>query len=177
MNEYNEFEISKGKLRQLSPEEEAYINGTAAPAAKQQVQDSSSEELAAGARRVVPDGAGGFKPVSAITTAAPVLKEVPAEPDTATVIRIPKASKRVTIKCAGAFGDEGRTGMFTVGIDALSVEVEDDGVSILMRSDIDVRPPSLATMTVEVEGVGYSVIYAGGKHRLGNYISMSFTRV
>lgn len=182
-DDFNSFEMTKGTLRKMSPEEEAFINGTAPVATASNITDSSASELEAGARRVVPDGHGGFKPVASLHT-EPAEVRVPAveravapADDGSTIIRIPKASRRVTIKCTGVFGDEGRAGAFTVGIDALSVDVEDDGVSILMRSDIDVRPPTLVTMVIDLEGVSYNVIYTGGKHRLGNCINMSFARV
>lgn len=192
MSDANNFQISKGNVRQLSDEEKAFIEGRDTQP-KSVLVGSTPAEAASGIMRMVPDGKGGFRPVTSPTpdvevesdvappvvvaaneTAAPV--QQPVQKPGEGIIRIKDAKKRVDLICKGKFGDS--DGIFSVGMSAVSVDVApDEGISVLVRADVDVCPPTLCNMLLRIDGVEYRVLYAGGKHRLGGYINMPFVIV
>lgn len=199
MSDANNFQISKGNVRQLSEEEKAFIDGRDTQS-KSILVGSTPAEAAAGIMRMVPDGKGGFRPVTAPAPDVEIeaADTQPERNDTYTaphaqpeqiayqtyrainrqdegVIRIKDAKKRVDLVCAGKFGD--RDGVFSVGMSAVSVDITPEGVSVLVRAEVDVYPPTLCNMLLRVDGAEYQVLYAGGKHRLGGYINMPFVRV
>lgn len=193
MSDANNFQISKGNVRQLSEEEKAFIEGRDAQS-KSILVGSTPAESASGIMRMVPDGKGGFRPVTAPApdveiedagaqppvavavneTSSPV--QQPVQKPGEGIIRIKDAKKRVDLICKGKFGDS--DGIFSVGMSAVSVDVvPDEGISVLVRADVDVCPPTLCNMLLRIDGVEYRVLYAGGKHRLGGYINMPFVIV
>lgn len=94
------------------------------------------------------------------------------------VIIIKDQKKRVRIKYSHNT-PEGKIITFSVGIPAASVEVQQDGVSILISKDIDIRPPALIPCTLEVGNENhpikeYQVIFAGATHTIGKYINIPF---
>lgn len=192
MSDANNFQISKGNVRQLSEEEKAFIEGRDTQP-KSVLVGSTPAEAASGITRMIPDGKGGFRPVTSPVpdvevesdvappvavavneTAAPV--QQPIQKPGEGIIRIKDAKKRVDLICKGKFGDS--DGIFSVGMSAVSVDVApDEGISVLVRADVDVCPPTLCNMLLRIDGVEYRVLYAGGKHRLGGYINMPFVIV
>lgn len=94
------------------------------------------------------------------------------------VIVIKDQRKRVRIKYSHTTA-EGKTNTFSVGVPAASVEVQKDGVSILISKDIEIRPPALIPCTLEVGTQEqplqeYNVIFAGATHTIGKYINIPF---
>lgn len=94
------------------------------------------------------------------------------------VIVIKDQKKRVRIKYSHTTA-EGKTNTFSVGVPAASVEVQRDGVSILISKDIEIRPPALIPCTLEVGTqeqplTEYNVIFAGATHTIGKYINIPF---
>lgn len=94
------------------------------------------------------------------------------------VIIIKDQKKRVRIKYSHTT-PEGKTNTFSVGVPAASVEVQKDGVSILISKDIEIRPPALIPCILEVGTreqplKEYSVIFAGATHTIGKYINIPF---
>lgn len=94
------------------------------------------------------------------------------------VIVIKDQKKRVRIKYSHTTA-EGRTNTFSVGVPAASVEVQRDGVSILISKDIEIRPPALIPCVLEVGTqeqplTEYNVIFAGATHTIGKYINIPF---
>lgn len=94
------------------------------------------------------------------------------------VIIIKDQKKRVRIKYSHTT-PEGKTNTFSVGVPAASVEVQKDGVSILISKDIEIRPPALIPCILEVGTQEqplkeYSVIFAGATHTIGKYINIPF---
>lgn len=65
---------------------------------------------------------------------------------------------------------------FSVTINAYSVETSSDGISMLIEGNIDIKPPTLIPMIIEVNSEKYNVVYAGAKHTLGKFINISFVR-
>lgn len=63
---------------------------------------------------------------------------------------------------------------FLVSVPAASVEVQKNGVSILISKDIIIQPPTLTPCTLETDESKFSVIFAGATHTIGNYINMPF---
>lgn len=102
----------------------------------------------------------------------------PVETPEGEVIIIKDQKKRVRIKYSHTT-PEGKTIVFSVGIPAASVEVQQDGVSILISKDIEIRPPALIPCTLEVGNENhpireYQVIFAGATHTIGKYINIPF---
>lgn len=94
------------------------------------------------------------------------------------VIVIKDQKKRVRIKYSHTTPED-KTITFSVGIPAASVEVQQDGVSILISKDIEIRPPALIPCTLEVGNENhpikeYQVIFAGATHTIGKYINIPF---
>jgi hypothetical protein len=105
-------------------------------------------------------------------------KPVPKYKEDGEVIVIKDQKKRVRIKYSHTT-PEGKTIAFSVGIPAASVEVQQDGVSILISKDIEIRPPALIPCTLEVGNENhpikeYQVIFAGATHTIGKYINIPF---
>lgn len=94
------------------------------------------------------------------------------------VIVIKDQKKRVRIKYMH-ITPEGKEIVFSVGVPAASVEVQKDGVSILISKDIEIRPPALIPCILEVGTQEqplkeYNVIFAGATHTIGKYINIPF---
>lgn len=94
------------------------------------------------------------------------------------IIVIKDQKKRVRIKYVHAT-PEGKEIVFSVGVPAASVEVQKDGVSILISKDIEIRPPALIPCILEVGTQEqplqeYNVIFAGATHTIGKYINIPF---
>ena len=94
------------------------------------------------------------------------------------VIIIKDQKKLVRIKYTHTTPD-GKSITFSVRVPAASVEVQSDGVSILISKDIEIRPPSLTPCTLEVGTQEqpikeYNVIFAGATHTIGKYINIPF---
>lgn len=94
------------------------------------------------------------------------------------VIVIKDQKKRVRIKYSHTTPED-KTITFSVGIPAASVEVQQDGVSILISKDIEIRPPALIPCTLEIGNENhpikeYQVIFAGATHTIGKYINIPF---
>lgn len=193
--------LFSGKMRVITPEEEAFMSGKtiAKPREKARRVGTTSDDPS---DRLVPDGKGGFRkiedtpagvppvqaePVVADTPVAATAAPVPAkveEPKSDDVIRINDEHRKVTIKCKGKFipcglGTEeySTKAEFSVCVEAASVDISDEGVSLLIRKEIVLNPPTLVAMTLEIGDTSFNVTYAGGKHRLGSYVNMPFTRL
>lgn len=178
-----------GSMRVLSDEEKAFIAGTT-PAKKPKARQGTPIPAADPSESLVPDGQGGFKkavePQPAADDGQPPLP-VPARivPDTSDkegVIRINDEKRKVTITCKGKFmlcgaDDYGKASEFSVCVEAASVDVSENGVSLLIRGDAVINPPTMVMMTITVDGVQHNVTYTGGRHRLGNYVNMPFARI
>lgn len=108
----------------------------------------------------------------------PVAYKPAAKREDGEVIIIKDQKKLVRIKYTHATPD-GKTITFSVRVPAASVEVQSDGVSILISKDIEIRPPSLTPCTLEVGTQEqpikeYNVIFAGATHTIGKYINIPF---
>ena len=101
----------------------------------------------------------------------------PAKPSTSVnegeVIIIKDQKRRVELSYSHSTVD-GKTLTFSIGIPAASVEVQKDGVSILISKDIEIRPPTLTPCILKTSGKEYSVIFAGATHTIGKYINIPF---
>ena len=89
------------------------------------------------------------------------------------VIIIKDQKRRVELSYSHSTVD-GKTLTFSIGIPAASVEVQKDGVSILISKDIEIRPPTLTPCILKTSGKEYSVIFAGATHTIGKYINIPF---
>lgn len=109
-----------------------------------------------------------------VTQPAVQVVSQPAAQDNTVVIN--DANKKVEIILNSTINNKNVS--FGVTVNNAAVDVTEDGISILMRNDLEIKPPTLVPMTIIVsERVKYSVVYAGGKHRLGNFTNISFARI
>lgn len=180
--------LFSGKLRVITPDEEAYMSGKTID-----VQESQANRVGTKAgdpsERLVPDGKGGFVKMEEAACIKPA--EVRVEPVQAArhkaasgeegIIRINDEHRKVVIECKGKFpmcgsGEYGKETLFSVTVEAVSIDVSDDGVSLLIHGDISIDPPTLTDMTIKIGKTLFDVTYTGGKHRLGSYVNMSFAR-
>lgn len=104
------------------------------------------------------------------TTLQPVISHVKIDEE---VIVIKDNKKRVTLSYAHD-DVSGKTLTFSVSVPAASVEIQKNGVSILISKNIEINPPTLTPCTLETEDNKFSVIFAGATHTLGNYVNMPF---
>lgn len=88
------------------------------------------------------------------------------------IIIIKDQKKRVEISYSHE--QNGKTLTFSVCVPAASIEVQKDGVSILISKDIEIRPPSLIPCKLKTNNKEYSVIFAGATHTIGKYINIPF---
>ena len=66
------------------------------------------------------------------------------------------------------------TKLMVVGMRAMSVDVSEDSVSILMRDTVKLKLPKLEPLHLAVEGKPYKVCWAGGSHSFGKFKHISF---
>lgn len=69
------------------------------------------------------------------------------------------------------------TRLMAVGLKAMSVDVSEDSVSILMQDTISLKLPKLVPLHLTVEGRPYKVCWAGGTHNFGRFKHISFVIV
>lgn len=89
------------------------------------------------------------------------------------VIIIKDQKRRVEISYSHEIS-EGKFKTFSVGVPAASIEVQKDGVSILISKEIEIRPPTLTPCKLKTNNKEYSVIFAGATHTIGRYINIPF---
>lgn len=69
------------------------------------------------------------------------------------------------------------TKLMSVGMKAMSVDISEDSVSILMQDTIQLKLPKLTPLHLTVEGAPYKVCWAGGSHNFGKFKHISFVIV
>lgn len=69
------------------------------------------------------------------------------------------------------------TKLMSVGLRAMSVDISEDSVSILMQDTIQLKLPKLTPLHLTVEGAPYKVCWAGGSHNFGKFKHISFVIV
>lgn len=69
------------------------------------------------------------------------------------------------------------TRLMAVGLKAMSVDVSEDSVSILMQDTVSLKLPKLVPLHLTVEGRPYKVCWAGGTHNFGRFKHISFVIV
>lgn len=69
------------------------------------------------------------------------------------------------------------TKLMSVGLKAMSVDISDDSVSILMKDTVQLKLPKLVPLHLTVDGISYKVCWAGGSHNFGKFKHISFVVV
>lgn len=69
------------------------------------------------------------------------------------------------------------TKLMAIGLNAMSVDISDDSVSILMRDTVQIKLPKLVPLHLTVNGQPYNVCWAGGSHNFGKFKHISFVIV
>lgn len=69
------------------------------------------------------------------------------------------------------------TKLMAVGLKAMSVDISEDSVSILMHDTVQLKLPKLTPLYLSVEGAPYKVCWAGGSHNFGKFKHISFVIV
>ena len=69
------------------------------------------------------------------------------------------------------------TKLMSVGLKAMSVDISEDSVSILMQDTVQLKLPKLTPLHLAVEGAPYKVCWAGGSHNFGKFKHISFVVV
>lgn len=147
--------LSARNKRMLSDEEKAFLNtSTSDKPDEANTPEESSAELC-------------FVESTALQ---PILNHVRIDEE---VIVIKDNKKRVTLSYTHD-DVSGKTLTFSVSVPAASVEIQKNGVSILISKNIEINPPTLTPCTLETEDTKFSVIFAGATHTLGNYVNMPF---
>ena len=67
--------------------------------------------------------------------------------------------------------------LMAVGLRAMSVDISEDSVSILMQDTVQLKLPKLTPLHLTVEGAPYKVCWAGGSHNFGKFKHISFVIV
>lgn len=157
--------LSKPHKKDLSDDEKAFLYGEVEENAPNQTDTDNKEE-------------GSLFSFSSQESAQPVVYKSSTQREDGEVIIIKDQKKLVRIKYTHTTPD-GKLITFSVRVPAASVEVQSDGVSILISKDIEIRPPSLTPCTLEVGTQEqpikeYNVIFAGATHTIGKYINIPF---
>lgn len=162
--------MEKPARRELSDTELAWLNGDIVYEPDTDTNTSNNDIDAGTKTTFIASNSAGTKSVISnidITT---------AKLSNDNTIVIDNANRKVEVIFTGNSSNKQVT--FSVTINNAAVDITDDGVSILMRNDLEIKPPTLVPMTIIVDnGTKYSVVYAGGKHRLGNFTNISFARI
>jgi hypothetical protein len=69
------------------------------------------------------------------------------------------------------------TKLMAVGLKAMSIDISEDSVSILMQDTVHLKLPKLVPLHLTVEGRPYNVCWAGGTHNFGKFKHISFVIV
>lgn len=69
------------------------------------------------------------------------------------------------------------TKLMAVGLKAMSVDISEDSVSILMQDTVHLKLPKLVPLHLTVDGRPYNVCWAGGSHNFGKFKHISFVIV
>lgn len=69
------------------------------------------------------------------------------------------------------------TKLMSIGLKAMSVDISEDSVSILMQDTVSLKLPKLVPLHLIVEGRPYKVCWAGGTHNFGKFKHISFVVV
>lgn len=67
--------------------------------------------------------------------------------------------------------------LMSIGLKAMSIDISEDSVSILMQDTIQLKLPKLTPLHLAVEGAPYKVCWAGGSHNFGKFKHISFVIV
>jgi hypothetical protein len=67
--------------------------------------------------------------------------------------------------------------LMSVGMKAMSVDISEDSVSILMQDTVQLKLPKLTPLHLVVDGAPYKVCWAGGSHNFGKFKHISFVVV
>lgn len=79
-------------------------------------------------------------------------------------------NKNITFEIAYPYD----TKLMVVGMKAMSVDISDDSVSILMQDTVKLKLPKLEPLHLAVDGRPYKVCWAGGSHSFGKFKHISF---
>ena len=79
-------------------------------------------------------------------------------------------NKNITFEIAYPYD----TKLRIVGMKAMSVDISDDSVSILMQDTVKLKLPKLEPLHLSVDGRPYKVCWAGGSHSFGKFKHISF---
>lgn len=155
--------LSTSKKKELSNDEKNFIFGT----------ESSNEE----------ENEKVIKPHKIIASPFPPRPQITEEEITTArkesinsddeIIIIKDQKRRVELSYSHEIA-EGKFKTFSVGVPAASIEVQKDGVSILISKDIEIRPPTLTPCKLKTNNKEYTVIFAGATHTIGRYINIPF---
>lgn len=165
--------MEKPSTRILSEEELAWMEGRSVPKPMKRAKEEITLE---DNDIVMPDETGGYIPVQ------PKQKVIytPEKKDDNTIV-VNNANKKVEVRfetSAPKPDGSSKPVVFSVTVNNAAVDITEDGISILMKNDLEIKPPTLIPMTIIMDsGIQYSVVYAGGKHRLGNFTNISFARI
>lgn len=124
------------------------------------------------------NAAAGLPAVTAIEE--PVANDVPkpaAQPVSGdSIIRIKDMKAPVSLSCSFT-GKQGRQKKFSIRLNAISVDVSDNGISLMLNDTVTVEPPITEQMKLTYKGKPYGVVFTGGIHRFGPFVNMYFTRI
>lgn len=124
------------------------------------------------------NAAAGLPAVTAIEE--PVANEVPkpaVQPVSGdSIIRIKDMKAPVSLSCSFT-GKQGRQKKFSIRLNAISVDVSDNGISLMLNDSVTVEPPITEQMKLTYKGKPYGVVFTGGIHRFGPFVNMYFTRI
>lgn len=112
----------------------------------------------------------------AATPAAPVEPKQVQQSSGDSIIRIKDMKAPVALTCSFT-GKQGRQKKFSVKFNAVSVDVSDEGISLMLNDTVTIEPPMTERMELKYKGKPYRVVFAGGMHRFGPFVNMFFTRV
>lgn len=129
-------------------------------------------------QRVVADSLGFIPDEDETFEMEPVSRPVPVQAPTP--VQAPVADNVVTIEDDNvpfeiAYPFE--TKVMAIGMNAVSVDVSEDSVSILIRNDVHIKLPKLEPLRLTVREHPYKVCWAGGTHTFGKFKHISFVVV
>lgn len=169
--------MERVKSRTLSDEELAFMKGVELPSKKK--SDDTPVETDAASPVVMPvaETRPQVKPIQEDITFSD--RPSPISDDT---IVITDATNTVEIVFEISQPDKDGKAQkpiaFSVTIKNSSIDISEDGISILIRGDIDVRPPTLVPLYIIVnDREKFNVMYTGGKHRFGKFTNISFAKL
>lgn len=157
------------RAKSLADADAIFMNSTFVSADKEPVHEPAPEPV------LVAPKATAVAPTDVPHAAAPVLPRPAISP-----APVRQADNVITIDdkkiAVEVWFETSKGSKFAVEFKAASVEESDESISILYRSEFQIQFPIMEELKVRTRGTTHTVLFVGGRHKLGTFTNISFVK-